>query len=192
MGRLIDAVASQLGEKKMIDMVVLDAPAGDGRLEVEKGLGMMLDRLWRFALTQCGDRSLADDLVQSTCTRALERADQFQPGSRLDAWLFSILVSIWRNMARSITVRRGQGLVDAVDAQLEAPSADNETRLHLRQVMLQIAKLPEGQRSVILLVCVEGFTYAETAAALDIPVGTVMSRLCTARKYLHALKINDA
>ncbi|MEL6245003.1 MAG: RNA polymerase sigma factor [Pseudomonadota bacterium] len=170
-----------------MSMLALELSVGDGRLEVEQGLEHMLDRLWRFALTQCRDRSLADDLVQSTCTRALERADQFQPGTRLDAWLFSILASIWRNMTRSMAVRRGQGLVEAADAQLESPEADDETRLHLRQVLEHISELPEGQRSVILLVCVEDLTYAETATTLQIPIGTVMSRLSTARKSLYAL-----
>jgi len=155
-----------------------------GRQQVEAGLEDMLERLWRFALTQSGDRAIAEDLVQATCTRALERADQFAPGTHLDRWLFSILASIWRNMARSMAVRRGEGLVEIADAHLEAPLADEETRLHLRQVLSEIAALPEGQRSVVLLVCVEGLSYAEAAATLDVPIGTVMSRLATARKTL--------
>lgn len=155
-----------------------------GRAEVEAGLESMLTRLWRFALTQCGDQSIADDLVQATCQRALEKADQFRAGTRLDSWLYAILVSIWRNMARSIKVRQGQGLVEIADTQLESADADEETKLHLAQVLAEIAKLPDGQSSVMLLVCVEGMTYAEASVALRVPIGTIMSRLHAARRNL--------
>ena len=168
--------------------VALEASVVTGRREVEQGLETMLVRLWRFAMTQCGDRALADDLVQSTCRRALERADQFEPGSRLDSWLYAILMSIWRNTTRSMSVRRGAGLVEIADAHLEAPDADGESRVHLAQVLKAISELPEGQRLVMLLVCVEGMSYSEAAQTLQIPIGTVMSRLSTARKAIHALK----
>jgi RNA polymerase sigma-70 factor (ECF subfamily) len=83
------------------------------RQEVKAGLTPHLARLWRYGLVLSGARDVADDLVQATCVRAIERADQFQVGTRLDRWLFSILRSIWLNELRSRRVREGGGFVDA-------------------------------------------------------------------------------
>ena len=165
-----------------------NAPTHPGREAVEQGLEAMLGRLWRFALTQCGDGSVADDLVQATCIRALERAHQFQPGTRLDSWLYTILASIWRNMARANVVRRGAGLVDIADARLEALGVDAEKRVQLGHVLSAIQSLPSKQRVVMLMVCVEGLSYAETARILQVPIGTVMSRLSGARHRLRPLR----
>lgn len=156
----------------------------DPRLMIAKSLPDHLTRLWRFAMVRCADRALADDLVQATCVRALERAEQFIPGSRLDNWLFSILDSIWRNVRRSQGVRNGNGLIDVAEAGLASSDADEETRLQLVDVVRLIAALPEGQRSVLLLICIEGLSYEETAQTLAIPVGTVMSRLSSARSRM--------
>ena len=73
--------------------------------EVRAGLEPNLARLWRYGLMLAGARDVAEDLVQATCVRALERADQFQSGTRVDRWLFSILRSIWLNELRSRRVR---------------------------------------------------------------------------------------
>ena len=81
--------------------------------DIRSGLTENLARLWRYGLVLSHQRDVADDLVQATCVRALERADQFIPGTRLDRWLFSILHSIWLNEIRSRRVRQGQGFVDA-------------------------------------------------------------------------------
>ena len=86
---------------------------GNGSARGKRGLASNLARLWRYALVLSGARDVADDLVQATFVRALERADQFQPGTRLDRWLFSILRSIWLNELRSRRVRAGGGFVDA-------------------------------------------------------------------------------
>lgn len=154
------------------------------RLVIANGLPDQISRLWRFAMVRCADRALADDLVQATCVRALERAEQFMPGSRLDNWLFSILDSIWRNVRRSQGVRNGNGLIDVAEAGLASGEADEETRLQLVDVVRLIAALPESQRSVLLLVCIEGLSYEETARTLAIPIGTVMSRLSSARSRM--------
>jgi RNA polymerase sigma-70 factor (ECF subfamily) len=135
-------------------------------------------------MVRCADRALADDLVQATCVRALERAEQFIPGSRLDNWLFSILDSIWRNVRRAQGVRNGNGLIDVAEAGLASSDADEEIRLQLVDAVRLIAALPDGQRSVLLLVCIEGLSYEETAQVLAIPVGTVMSRLSSARSRM--------
>ncbi len=64
-------------------------------------LPALLPRLWRLGMSLAGNRDVADDLVQSACRRAIERADQFTPGTRLDSWVFAILISIWRNECRA-------------------------------------------------------------------------------------------
>ena len=83
---------------------------------VKTGLRQHLRRLWRYGVVLSGSRDTADDLVQATCLRALERADQFQPGTHLDRWLMTILHSIWLNDIRAARYRRGEGLVDAESA----------------------------------------------------------------------------
>jgi DNA-directed RNA polymerase specialized sigma24 family protein len=82
--------------------------------EVKAGLAPNLARLWRYGLVLSGSRDMADDLVQATCLRAIERAGQFQSGTHLDRWLFSILRSVWLNELRSRRVREGGGFVDAM------------------------------------------------------------------------------
>jgi RNA polymerase sigma-70 factor, ECF subfamily len=77
------------------------------RREVRAGLEPSLARLWRYALVLARARDVADDLVQATCLRAVERANQFVPGTRVDRWLFAILRSIWLNEIRSQGIREG-------------------------------------------------------------------------------------
>lgn len=126
-------------------------------------------------------RDVADDLVQATCVRALERASQYVAGSRLDRWLFSILHSIWINEVRAQQIRRGQGFVD-VD---ELPGAENsDDPIWSNDVMKRVNRLPEAQRNTVFLVYVEELSYQEAAVVLNVPVGTVMSRLSTARLTL--------
>ena len=81
----------------------------ESRREVRAGLEPSLARLWRYALVFSRARDVADDLVQATCLRAIERADQFVPGTRVDRWLFAILRSIWLNEIRSQRIREGGG-----------------------------------------------------------------------------------
>ena len=84
--------------------------------EVRAGLEPCLARLWRYALILSRANDAAEDLVQATCLRAIERADQFAPGTRLDRWLFAILRSIWLNEIRARRIREGGGFVDEEDA----------------------------------------------------------------------------
>jgi len=119
--------------------------------------------------------------VQAACERALQRFQQWVPGSRLDSWLYSIMHSIWCNEIRSRRVRQGAGRVDPdrlVDAGVESHLG---ARLMLSKVDRIVARLPEEQRAVLLLVCAEGHSYKEAAEALDVPIGTIMSRLARAR-----------
>lgn len=151
--------------------------------DVRKALVPHLGRLWRYAFVLARARDVADDLVQQTCVRALERAAQFS-GPHIDHWLFAILHSIWLNELRSRRVRQGQGTVDA-DAVLSFDGgAEADRRLLANQVMRLVDALPEAQRSTVFLAYVEGMGYREVAAILDIPIGTVMSRLAAARAKL--------
>src|SRR6202020_800280 len=158
------------------------------RREVRAGLEPSLARLWRYALVLSRARDAADDLVQATCLRAIERADQFVPGTRVDRWLFTILRSIWLNEIRSQRIREGGGFVDAEDALTSDGVREMDTNITASTVLRAIGGLPQAQRETILLVYAEGYSYAEAAAALGVPIGTIMSRLAAGRAALAKLK----
>jgi RNA polymerase sigma-70 factor (ECF subfamily) len=160
----------------------------EGIEEVRAGIASYLARLWRYGLVLSGARDVADDLVQATCQRALERASQFEAGTKLDRWLFSILRSIWLNELRSRRVREGGGFVDADLALVFDGAREIETNIVAAQVLTAVGRLPEAQREAVLLVYAEGLTYQEAADMMGVPVGTVMSRLATARTTLGKLK----
>ena len=146
-----------------------------------------LSYLWRFAIRLSVNREIAEELVQKTILRALEKRHQFSEGTKLRSWLFTILHSIWKNELRTQAIRQKVSFssVDLDDVSARNTSSDNN--VFFKQVMKQVNNLPEAQRSVMMLVCIEGYSYQETGDILDIPVGTVMSRLARAR-----LKIGSA
>ncbi|MEX0853380.1 MAG: sigma-70 family RNA polymerase sigma factor [Bauldia sp.] len=161
--------------------------AGTTHDPVMEGLAAELARLWRYGLVLSSNRDTAEELVQATCVRALERSYQFTAGTRLDRWLLSILHSIWLNELRARKVRRGQGLVDA-DAVLVFDGIKyTEMNIWAGQVLREVQALPEAQRETVYLVYVEGMTYREAAGVLEVPIGTVMSRLAAARAKLAGL-----
>jgi RNA polymerase sigma-70 factor (ECF subfamily) len=149
-------------------------------------------------LRLAGDPHDAEDLVQRACVRALERQHQLQPGTSTLSWLFSIVHSVWLNEVRAQQIRRhgtiqwSEELADTV-ADPTAPSPEMYT-LH-QQIISAVERLPDAQRAVMLLVSVEGLSYREAAIALDVPIGTVMSRLARARRTigeLFAARLSDA
>lgn len=147
----------------------------------------LLPRLRRFARGLAGTADRADDLVQAACERALSRIQQWTPGTRLDSWMFRIIQTIWLDERRAAKVRSGEGTVEAEDAGAELSvdgSREMEAHLTFDAVRRAMARLPEEQQAVLMLVCVEGQTYKEAADALSIPIGTVMSRLARARVAL--------
>jgi RNA polymerase sigma-70 factor (ECF subfamily) len=152
--------------------------------EFDRQLPSLLPRLWRFALRLTRQAADAEDLVQRSCLRALEKRHQWRPGTALLSWLFAIMHSIWLNELRS-TQRRREAQVDWEDQIEEAPATgagtDPEQALMYRQVISAVQTLPEAQRLVLLLVAAEGLSYREASEVLDIPLGTVMSRLSRAR-----------
>jgi len=122
--------------------------------------------------------------VQATCVRALERAGQFVAGTRMDRWLLSILHSIWLNEVRAQRVRQGQGQVDADGALSFDGESVAQTHVLAAQVIRRVDALPETQRETVFLAYVEGLSYREVADVLQVPIGTVMSRLAAARAKL--------
>lgn len=147
-------------------------------------LPTLLPRLWRFAVRLAVDRHDAEDLLQRACVRALERRHQLKPDSSALSWMFSIVRSVWLNEVRARRIRRHASMRwseelanTAVDTFALNPEID---ALH-RQIIAAVEGLPDAQRAVMLLVAVEGLSYREAAEALDIPIGTVMSRLARAR-----------
>lgn len=116
--------------------------------------------------------------------RALERAGQFVAGTRMDRWLLSILHSIWLNEIRSQRVRQGQGQVNADEALSFDGESVAQTHVLAAQVIRRVDALPETQRETVFLAYVEGLSYREVADVLQVPIGTVMSRLAAARAKL--------
>ena len=127
----------------------------------------------------------ADDLVQVTCEKALANQGSYAQGTRLDAWLFRIMRNAWIDQLRK---EKTAGTSVDVDALLDVVGDDGtartESRLMLKATRAAIANLPDEQREVLILVCIEELSYQETSDVLDIPIGTVMSRLARARKKL--------
>ncbi|HEX2094348.1 MAG TPA: RNA polymerase sigma factor [Longimicrobiaceae bacterium] len=143
-----------------------------------------IPRLRRYARALLGDDGEADDLIQDTLERALARLPQWREGDSPRKWLFSILHNLYVDGLRRRSRRPPHVGLESVGPDQHAPSADGASGHDLDHA-LQL--LSSEQRQVVLLVGLEGLTYAETADILDIPVGTVMSRLSRGRERLRAL-----
>lgn len=154
--------------------------------DLRNGMIVMLPRLRAFARSLARSGDAADDLVQSTCEKALRAHDAWQPGTRLDSWMFRIMRNHWIDTVRR---RRPETSLDNADAPDDLLGEDGErdaqSRLALADVRRMIDALPEEQRSVLVLVCVEELSYRDAADVLEVPIGTVMSRLSRARRSLH-------
>jgi len=149
----------------------------------------LVPRLRRFAHALCGDREQGDDLVQAACLKALTRLDQYRPGTRLDSWMFRIVHTGFLDEARRRSRRATEPDAEAVALASDGGRAADRPahRLQLDRVRAAMAALPADQRAVLALVAIEGCSYRETAETLDIPIGTVMSRLARARATLMPL-----
>ena len=154
--------------------------------KVESQIEAEIPGLRRYARALSGDVSLADDLVQDCLERALSRLALWRRDGNLRAWLFTILRHVWIDELRRRKLRSEvSGMDDAMDA---AASAPNQTdRLAVRDLVAALALLAPEQREVVLLVGLEGLTYAEVAAVTGVPAGTVMSRLKRGRDRLALL-----
>jgi RNA polymerase sigma-70 factor (ECF subfamily) len=165
-----------------------DGMRADGWDEVVQGeMIALLPRLRRFALALTGKADVADDLVQATCERAIRHLEQWTPGTRLDSWMYKIAQNLHRSQIRdsSNRLRILEERLPVLPAVLDgAEAADNAATL--AQVRALVLALPAEQRAVLMLVCVEGFSYQEVADMLELPLGTVTSRLARARLQLKA------
>lgn len=157
------------------------------------GIEAQRGALYRLAFAWCHDAALADDLVQETQLRALDRAAQLRDPARLRSWLCSILANALRDhYRRSRAFENVDDLDEAVLADPVTPETTSETTRLAARVRAEVARLPLGQRQVVTLVDLEGCSYAEVGEVLSVPIGTVMSRLCRARAVLKARLLDAA
>jgi RNA polymerase sigma factor (sigma-70 family) len=152
----------------------------------------LLPRLRRLARALTRDAADADDLVQLTVERAMTRAGQWEPGSRLDSWTFRIMKNAWIDETRA---RRRRGEVFDLDADGLAAATDGAAAMQARMEALAaeaaMAELPADQRIAVALVLVEGLSYREAADVLEIPEGTLTSRLVRGRNALIARLVQE-
>ena len=154
-------------------------------MDFDSGLTQCLPRLRRFAHTLSRDPSDADDLTQATIERALLARAQWQPGTRLDSWLYRIMRNLWIDTARSRARKaRLEAPPEAAVSVGVDPRPGLEASLDLERVMAAMDRLPDEQREVVALILVEGFGYREAAELLGLPIGTVSSRLVRGRTAL--------
>jgi RNA polymerase sigma-70 factor (ECF subfamily) len=155
--------------------------------EIYKRIEAEIPRLRRYARALSRDVAGADDLVQECLTRALSKLDLWREGTSLRAWLFTILHNQYVNhVRRSIRIGAPVEFNDESAPTLSLP-ASQEKRLELRDLDRALARLPQEQRAVILLIGLEGMPYGAVAAVLGVPVGTVRSRLSRGRSALRQM-----
>ena len=147
----------------------------------------LLPRLRRFARTITRDPHDADDLVQVTVERALLKFGQWKEEARLESWMFGIMRNAWIDEVRS-RVRRDRVFAPAEAGENVGASTSDQDAIALQSAM---AQLPEEQRMAIGLVLVEGLSYKEAAEVLDVPIGTLTSRLARGRDALAAILLED-
>ncbi|MBA8840475.1 sigma-70 family RNA polymerase sigma factor [Ochrobactrum sp. RH2CCR150] len=142
--------------------------------------------LRRYARALTHDIDRADDLVQDCLERAIRKSSLWKPSGPLRAWLFRILVNLWRNELRHRRRAPDSAPLSSVMVEPQVPSA-SPSRLAFAETARAIQTLPSEQREALLLVAVEGMSYTEAASVLEVPLGTLMSRLGRARATLRSL-----
>ena len=154
-------------------------------MRFEDELVELLPRLRRFARGLTGNASDADDLCQAAVERALKSQHQWSHGTRLDSWMYRITRNLWIDDRRAAG-RRGphDPIDDAVTQVAGDGAAEVEAGAIADDVDSAMARLPDEQREVVMLVLVEGYAYREAAEILDVPIGTVTSRLARGRESL--------
>jgi RNA polymerase sigma factor (sigma-70 family) len=151
----------------------------------EDGLPGLLPRLRRFAHTLSRNPADADDLTQATVERALRSQALWEPGTRLDSWLYRIMRNLWIDTVRS----RGRkedlhAPVEEAERMGEDPRSAIEASIDLKKAMAAMQSLPDEQREIVSLILIEGFGYRECSEILGLPIGTVSSRLVRGRTAL--------
>ena len=148
----------------------------------------LIPRLRRYARALVGDRAAADDLVQDTLERAWSKLHLYRRGTDLRAWLFTVMHNVHVNKVRAA---RPADTLDEESPELAQRAAQGDS-LMVRDLDRSIALLPNEQRSVLLLVALEDMSYEEVARTLDVPIGTVMSRLSRAREKLRTMMLGQS
>jgi len=157
-----------------------------------KQLVALLPRLRRFCRGVAGSSVEGDELLQMACERALSRLHQWQSGTRFDSWMYRIAQTIWINKAHMENRRNTVADTDALSAIVGGDArVELETLDLYGKTMASLRRLPDEQRQVLILVCVEGFSYQEAADMLELKIGTVMSRLSRARLRLREMVHGD-
>lgn len=160
----------------------------DSSAAFERDLTQLLPRLRRFAHALSRNPADADDLTQATIERALRSREQWQPGTRLDSWLYRIMRNLWIDTARARTRKeRYEAPEDEALHVGEDPREAIDASLELKRAMAAMELLPDEQREVVALILVEGFGYREASEMLGLPIGTVSSRLVRGRAALLAM-----
>jgi RNA polymerase sigma-70 factor, ECF subfamily len=156
-----------------------------GNADIRAQIVALLPRLRRFCMAISGGADAGDDLMQATVERALSRSDQWQQGTRLDSWMFRIAQNIKIDQARATKVR---GIQIDVDELISLQGDDGrvivEARSDLTAVETAMAALTDDQRASLALIVIDGQSYKDAADILNIPIGTLMSRIARARRAI--------
>jgi len=158
---------------------------------VRRHLEQRREALYRLAFAWCNDPCLADDLVQQAAAKALQGAGQLRGVERVDRWVVRIMANCWRDHLRRAGREVPEDILPHAHAEPATPEWECEREATVERVRSAMMRIPPAQREVVALVDLEGYSYAEAADALGIPVGTVMSRLCRARRALRGLLLEE-
>src|SRR5437763_1923062 len=160
----------------------------DSSASFEAQLAALLPRLRRFAHALSRNSADADDLTQAAIERALRSKAQWQPGTRLDSWCYRIMRNLWIDIARARSRKdKMEGPPEEAERVGEDPREAMDASLDLKRIMAAMERLPDEQREVVALILIEGFGYREVSEMLDLPLGTVSSRLVRGRTALLAM-----
>lgn len=159
--------------------------------DLKWAIARQIPHLRRFALALSRDQHQADDLVQDTLERALRKQRLWRRRGSLRSWLFSVLYRTHVDHARSNRRREVSTEPEVMNAAGQQP-ANQEHHVECRNIGDALDRLPADQRSAILLVALEGFSYDEAAEVLQVPIGTVRSRLSRGREALREFREADA
>ena len=164
-----------------------------GRLTFNHRLEQLRPRLYRLAFSWCKESFLAEDLVQEAMIRALQKQAQHKDEALVDRWVIRILANLWMDHVRS---RIRDENIDDMEHLLSIDDQQSPESVHGRDELIErvrnaVMRLPEMQRIVVTLVDLEEFSYKEVATTLDLPIGTIMSRLSRGRQTLRRLLIDS-
>jgi len=158
------------------------------RDDLSEQLKELIPRLRRFACGLGGSMDRGDELVQAACERLLNHRSRLRSDTRLDSWLYQVIRNLYVDSVRAQSVRdRGAQQMRLTADLIPTAGSTLDDHVLLHEVQGAMQRLPEEQRSALMLVCVEGFSYKEAAEVLQVPIGTVTSRLVRGRKALIAL-----